>query len=895
MAKRPFPWILAALLVVACREDEPPGTVRQELAPAPGHAADTARPPTADEGAPRAVVAGVGRALRVTRTHCPRPFQLGGVDPADGNTRCVLPRDATLAEALVLSSGVTLECRGRTLAPVDRGVPCRTYGGNCATNGSAPSNPEVAVVIDQATGAKVRRCDLQGFDFGVLVMSSEGASVVSSTIGANYRAVTLLHSSGSRVEGNTLVTAGGKVVQLMGDSDRNLIAGNRITNSGRLLLEPYLPGGARLGGATVQAGIAGGELAPLLVNLRIGDTFRQLPRAFPLPWPEDNVYLDNTIELTVPPMPGLPQQHGVTDVTSRRLRIEGNTIGASDWGADVNGFGALTAFGFPTTCSLDPGYGCFTDEDCGAAGKGACGRTCGIAAAGAEPRACETAADCAAGVTCTPGARRYLVDVQSRDVRMTANHFRGPFSIQGIHLMATHDLVFERNVMNAQGAWNGLHMMTNVLESSTVVRNRITGGNFSIKFSGAVPGTTVFGARFAQNDFLAPEVKSIDVVSNYNLRPTELSWNGRGNHWGRACSDEGGFKKNTNTTIVANNAVYFARDGVTGWVAGANGEIRATTDGGVTWVKQGSGTIQRLNGMSFVEDATGLTGWVVGDAGVVRKYEGGAWKAIPVSALPSGTTRNLYRVHFSDAKHGWVIGGIDMAAATVILKTTDGGERWTDVTPAFAEHAVRLGGATLNGVHFVNDKTGWVTGSHRVYKTTDGGVTWRVVLEQGAGDVFFVDALNGWAAARYVLRTIDGGETWAAIDAGTRFAVADLHFTDARHGWSVGAAGHISRTTDGGVTWTVEPQPLGTLAILGVHAVAEPGCAGEAGCGRIAWAVADVAVLKTPSPGDGAGWFSVASFGVPGADSPVEWIRDSHAYGVPVSDTPEAALPDPCP
>ncbi|MCW5885932.1 MAG: hypothetical protein KIT33_13260, partial [Candidatus Kapabacteria bacterium] len=76
---------------------------------------------------------------------------------------------------------------------------------------------------------------------------------------------------------------------------------------------------------------------------------------------------------------------------------------------------------------------------------------------------------------------------------------------------------------------------------------------------------------------------------------------------------------------------------------------------------------------------------------------------------------------------------------------------------------------------FVNDKIGWAVGSGRigndssyVYKTTDGGLNWKVQLAYSdpfvfeLNNLFFRDSLHGFVLGRIgkILSTYDGGETW---------------------------------------------------------------------------------------------------------------------------------------
>ena len=64
-------------------------------------------------------------------------------------------------------------------------------------------------------------------------------------------------------------------------------------------------------------------------------------------------------------------------------------------------------------------------------------------------------------------------------------------------------------------------------------------------------------------------------------------------------------------------SVHFVNT-TTGWAVGQSGVIRHTTDGGVTWTHQNSGTTRELMSVDFT-DAN--TGWAVGGGGTILKYQ----------------------------------------------------------------------------------------------------------------------------------------------------------------------------------------------------------------------------------------------------------------------------------
>jgi len=60
----------------------------------------------------------------------------------------------------------------------------------------------------------------------------------------------------------------------------------------------------------------------------------------------------------------------------------------------------------------------------------------------------------------------------------------------------------------------------------------------------------------------------------------------------------------------------------------------------------------------------------------------------------------------------------------------------------------------------------------------------------------FAVGLNGTGA---VLRTSDGGETWAPQAVSSQYRLRGVFFLDVRRGWVVGDNGTIRHTTSGGV------------------------------------------------------------------------------------------------
>ncbi|HKP53866.1 MAG TPA: YCF48-related protein [Chloroflexia bacterium] len=263
-----------------------------------------------------------------------------------------------------------------------------------------------------------------------------------------------------------------------------------------------------------------------------------------------------------------------------------------------------------------------------------------------------------------------------------------------------------------------------------------------------------------------------------------------------------------------------------GWAVGEGGVILHTTDGAVTWSQQNSGTNQQLNAVRFKDASRGLA---VGNVLLYTTDGGQSWLQ-GSTTVPIGT---LYNVEFADANTGFSAFG-----SNTVLKTTNGGQTWATVSMPAPVGSVQFFDST-NGVafstsgvlhttdggnrwtlapgtqggFFINHNEGWYVSDNVARHTTDGGATWQsqsVPSDTWASDVFFSDALNGWAvgSSQNIIHTSNGGATWIKQFGGVgsapynRYPLNSVSFGDALHGVAVGGAGNIFSTSDGGATWT---------------------------------------------------------------------------------------------
>lgn len=133
--------------------------------------------------------------------------------------------------------------------------------------------------------------------------------------------------------------------------------------------------------------------------------------------------------------------------------------------------------------------------------------------------------------------------------------------------------------------------------------------------------------------------------------------------------------------------------------------------------------------------------------------------------------------------------------------------------------------ASFRGLSIVNDKVTWASGTNGTYvKTIDGGNNWLVGSVPDAGELDFrdVEAFSqdvayllsiGNGESSRIYKTVDGGKTWKLQFKNTnpKMFFDALAFWDAEHGIAMSDSvdGHfvVITTDDGGAHWTPLKNP----------------------------------------------------------------------------------------
>jgi photosystem II stability/assembly factor-like uncharacterized protein len=249
------------------------------------------------------------------------------------------------------------------------------------------------------------------------------------------------------------------------------------------------------------------------------------------------------------------------------------------------------------------------------------------------------------------------------------------------------------------------------------------------------------------------------------------------------------------------NALFFA-DSKRGWIAGDNGFVSRTEDGGATWAQQPIETNEAINDIYF---RTKDEGYILAGNRIFKTRNGGAqWSEVRRFSADEygGATPELYSLRFSGKKRAWIVGSIsrrDAVVDSLLVYTDDSGASWLRQRVPTKEELIH--------VDFVSDQKGWAVGaSGTILHTQDGGKTWTLQASGTKGTLYHVDFRNervGWAVGERgtILRTSDGGESWFAVEAPVRSTLLSVQFVDDEQGWIVGRGGTILRSEDGGKTW----------------------------------------------------------------------------------------------
>ena len=174
------------------------------------------------------------------------------------------------------------------------------------------------------------------------------------------------------------------------------------------------------------------------------------------------------------------------------------------------------------------------------------------------------------------------------------------------------------------------------------------------------------------------------------------------------------------------------------------------------------------------------------------------------SKLKDDFDQLIYDIYFFNNKLGFAAGG-----TPDVFKTTDGGITWKKLYLPFPVTGFPLAyRVPLRKIFFVNDSIGFICGGGRyeagiIFKTFDKGQSWSLNLfEHELRGIYFMNQTTIIACGYgTIIKTTDSGNNWKAVDIPNEFYTS-LIFSSGKL-WAAGYNGGIYLSSDEGENWKV--------------------------------------------------------------------------------------------
>lgn len=177
--------------------------------------------------------------------------------------------------------------------------------------------------------------------------------------------------------------------------------------------------------------------------------------------------------------------------------------------------------------------------------------------------------------------------------------------------------------------------------------------------------------------------------------------------------------------------------------------------------------------LTFVDENTG---YAIANSGKIIKTSDGGNNWVDISIPKSELF--LKKIQFTDANNGFIIGQDNIGC--YLIKTANAGHSWSAINLNIAPEK------SINGMCFLNKQNGFITGDRFFIKTNDSGLTWTNVLNEDIkftfNDINFQNTQTGIATTNIgrIYKTTNSGKSWNFIEVIDNLVLQEVYFVDSK-------------------------------------------------------------------------------------------------------------------